>query len=56
MTTTKKPRGRPKTDKPASTRFEIRCTPEQKNKWELAAKKQNLTLAAWLKELADKNA
>lgn len=55
--TTKKPRGAPKKDNPATARFEVRCTPEQKKKWEAAAKEKdpNLSLSAWLKILADNN-
>lgn len=51
------PRGAPKKEAPASDRFEVRCTPEQKQRWSAAAARLGFSsLAAWLKHLADKNA
>lgn len=51
------PRGAPPKDNPASDRFEARCTPEQKQRWSVAASKNGFSsLAAWLKHLADKAA
>ncbi|VAW64412.1 hypothetical protein MNBD_GAMMA08-572 [hydrothermal vent metagenome] len=50
-----KQRGRPRKDNNATSRFEIRCTPEQKEKWETKANKLDLSLATWLKKLADKH-
>jgi len=50
-------RGAPPKENPASSRFEVRCTSEQKRLWSAAAQKAGLpSLAAWLKHLADKNA
>lgn len=56
MKKTPKPRGAPKKDNPASSRFEGRCTPEEKIKWQAAAKKSDMKLGEWLKYLANKNA
>lgn len=51
------PRGAPPKDNPASDRFEVRCTPGQKQRWSVAAEKKGFSsLAAWLKHLADKSA
>jgi len=53
----KRPRGAPPKEKPASDRFEVRCTPEQKQRWSAAARRLGFaSLAAWLKHLADKDA
>jgi len=52
----KKTRGAPKKPNPATSRFEVRCTPDEKTRWEQAANKNDLTLSAWLKSLANKNA
>ncbi len=53
--TTKKRRGAPKKANPASARFEVRCTPEQKARWSSAAARSGMSLSEWLKGLADKN-
>ncbi len=51
------PRGAPLKENPASARFEVRCTSEQKRLWSAAASRLGFSsLAAWLKNLADKNA
>jgi hypothetical protein len=55
MVREKKRPGAPKKNNPATARFEIRCTPTQKKKWLIAAKKNGQTLANWLKSLADSN-
>ena len=55
MNQTKKPRGAPKKDNPATARFEVRCTPAEKERWEEAAAKADLKLSAWLKQLANSN-
>jgi predicted HicB family RNase H-like nuclease len=53
----KRRRGAPQKENPASARFEVRCLPEQKQQWSAAAQKAGFSsLAAWLKHLADKNA
>jgi len=53
----KRPRGAPPKEHPASARFEVRCTQEQKQRWSVAAAKKGFSsLAAWLKHLADKAA
>jgi predicted HicB family RNase H-like nuclease len=53
----KRPRGAPPKENPASGRFEVRCTSDQKQRWSAAAQKFGFSsLAAWLKHLADKNA
>jgi predicted HicB family RNase H-like nuclease len=53
----KRPRGAPPKENPASDRFEVRCTPEQKKRWSVAAAKNGFSsLASWLKHLADKAA
>ena len=52
----KKQPGRPPAKNPASARFEVRCTDDQKQRWSAAAEKSGLSLASWLKALADKNA
>lgn len=51
----KKKRGAPKKENPASSRLEIRCTPGQKERWTVAAKKSGLSLSSWVKKLADDN-
>jgi len=55
MSEIKKQRGRPRKDNNATSRFEIRCTPAQKSKWEAKADKLDLSLSAWLKKLADQH-
>lgn len=50
------PRGAPPKDNPASSRFEVRCTPDEKKRWAEAADKNGLSLSSWLKSLANKNA
>jgi len=53
----KRHRGAPNKEAPASNRFEVRCLPEQKQRWSAAAQKAGFSsLAAWLKHFADKNA
>ena len=52
-TTTKRGRGRPPVDNPASVRLNVRVTPEDRAKYHRAAKRAGLPLAAWLKYLAD---
>jgi len=53
----KRQRGTPPKENPASARFEVRCTSEQKRLWSAAAARLGFSsLAAWLKHLADKNA
>ena len=53
----KRQRGAPPKENPASSRFEVRCTSEQKRLWSAAASRLGFSsLAAWLKHLADKNA
>jgi len=54
MATKKKRRGAPKKDNPAGERFEVRCTSDQRRKWQKAADKEGLSLSSWLKSLADK--
>jgi predicted HicB family RNase H-like nuclease len=50
-----KRRGAPPKKNPASERFEIRCTPEQKERWQQSSEKAGFrSLATWLKTLADK--
>jgi len=56
MTTEKRQRGRPPKDNNATTTLSpIRVTPDQKEQYQAAAKKANLSLSAWLKKLADEN-
>ena len=55
MKQTKKPRGAPKKDNPAAARIELRCTDDEKERWEQAANESDLKLSAWLKQLANAN-
>lgn len=56
MNKTKRPRGAPKKDQPADARFELRCTQDEKLKWEAAAEREGVKLAAWIKALANESA
>lgn len=56
MKNTKRPRGAPKKEKPAVARFELRCTPDEKQRWEEAAAQSDKSLASWLKDLANEAA
>ena len=56
MENTKRPRGAPKKENPATERFHGRCMPEEKKRWGNAAQKSGLSVSAWLKNLANKNA
>ena len=57
----KRPVGRPKKEKPAVIRFNMRVTEEQHQAWSDAAinagyeKGGKANVSAWLKDLADKN-
>ena len=53
MKNTKRPRGAPKKEKPAVARFELRCTPDEKQRWEEVAATKDKSLAGWLKDLAN---
>lgn len=55
MSENKKRLGRPE-KKVASTRFEMRLDVPQKEAWEISAKKEGKSVAAWLKELGNKKA
>ena len=55
MKQTKKPRGAPKKDNPATARIELRCTDDEKLKWGSLAEADGMPLAAWLKQLANAN-
>lgn len=52
----KKRRGAPPKENPASDRIEIRVTPDQRRSWLAAAKRAGLSLSAWLKALAERQA
>ncbi len=52
-----KPRGRPpKSNSASETLSPIRVTPEQKALYKQAAEKAKLSVSAWIKELADREA
>lgn len=52
-----KPRGRPpKSNSASETLSPIRVTSEQKALYKKAAKRANLSVSAWIKELADREA
>jgi len=52
-----KPRGRPpKSDSASETLSPIRVTPEQKALYKHAAEKAQLSMSAWIKDLADREA
>lgn len=54
---TNKPRGRPpKSNSASETLSPIRVTPEQKVLYKQAAEKAKLSVSAWIKELADREA
>lgn len=53
MTNTKRQRGAPKKSKTADARVEIRCTPDEKKRWEEKADKAGMKTSAWLKKLAN---
>lgn len=55
--TTDKPRGRPpKSNSASETLSPIRVTTEQKALYKQAAEKANLSVSAWIKGLADREA
>lgn len=56
MTNTKRPRGAPKKDNPASEQVLIRSTPDEKSAWRKAATAKGLSLSTWLKDLANEAA
>ena len=54
MNKTKKPRGQPKKDNPASDLVKFRCTPNEKISWKAKAEEAgHSSLSAWLKKLAN---
>ena len=54
MKETKKPRGAPKKENPASDLVKFRCTPDEKKSWKAKAEKAgHPSLASWLKKLGN---
>ena len=50
----KRPRGRPPIKDPATAQIHLRVTPAEKEAYSRTAAKENVTLTAWLKALADR--
>lgn len=54
MNETKKPRGAPKKENPATDLVKFRCTPDEKTNWKAKAKKAgHSSLASWIKTISN---
>ncbi len=54
MPETKRPRGRPPVGDPENQRYEFRVSKSRLERYERAAKKAGLALAAWIKRALDR--